>query len=229
MFSIPVQNCLVLRPIVYWNLPTEKDRENPKPWKLLKSSGSTLKGFRIVIMNSSFLDGLCMQSQDYSCNNFLAAGNDREEWKERAWECVGIRWSRCAMCFCSHNGPGRLGMERAMEARFLGKFLHKAQWHDIEWNRQGLWQNHVSSPSLMSSKSLSLSTPKDPGELIEMFLLIPWVYQDWALCQMDSIADCGPGFCDQVSGDNNVCSTTRNWRGSELGGHTCRLTCISDS
>lgn len=78
-----------------------------------------------MVMNSSFLDVLCMQSQDYSCNNFLAAGNDREEWKERAWECVGIRCNRCALCFCSHNGTGRLGMGRAMEARFLDKFLHK--------------------------------------------------------------------------------------------------------
>ncbi len=79
-----------------------------------------------MVMNSSFLDGLCMQSHDYSCNNFLAAGNDREEWKKRPWECVGIRCSRSAMCLCSHNGAGRLGTGRAMEARFLDKFLHKA-------------------------------------------------------------------------------------------------------
>ncbi len=38
-----------------------------------------------------------------------------------------------------------------------------------------------------------------------------------------------PESVGQVFGDNNVNSATGNRRGSELGGHTSRLTCISHS
>jgi len=121
-----------------------------------------------------------------------------EEWKEGTRKCIRIWCSRCVVCFCSHSKGGRLGMGSSLASGFSGKLLHKAEWHNIKWNWQSLWPNHVSQLnfSYFPSKIAALITlPKDQTSkgLKHLFLRVHiWV---WAQ-HLDSIADlCLPWIC----------------------------------
>ena len=74
-----------------------------------------------------------------------SGGNCRKkEWKEGPRKCLGFWDSGCTLR-CGHNcGVGRLSVDCIMETGICCKFLHKAEWHHLQWDWQSIRQNDVS-------------------------------------------------------------------------------------
>lgn len=74
----------------------------------------------------------------------------KKEWKEGPRKCLGFWGSRCTLC-CGHNCQvGRYPVDYIMEIGVCCEFLHKAEWHHLQWDWQSIRQNDVST--LLSTK-----------------------------------------------------------------------------